>query len=81
MAILIRLLVVAAAVYLLYRLARYVLNSGKPDFKCATCRHCQQLYADGVICRYGDKKTFKNPIHIENCTDFEHDPRIPLPRA
>ena len=72
---LIRLLVFGALIYVAYRLF-VSLFPRRPRFKCATCRHCARLDADGVMCRFGDKETFKNPIHIENCIDFVDDPRI-----
>ena len=73
MALLFRLLVVAALVWLALRLFR----RPRPRYKCATCRHCGELFPDGVLCRDGSRETFKNPIHIEMCPDFEDDPRIP----
>ncbi len=46
-------------------------------FKCATCRNCGRIDPDGVMCRFGNKETFKNLTHIKYCMDFEDDSRIP----
>ena len=43
----------------------------RPQIKCATCRHCGQLFDDGSICVYGTRETFKNMVHIKNCVDYE----------
>ena len=73
--LLIRLLIFAAVATLICWLISKMI-SRKPRFKCATCRHCARMDHDGVICRFGQKETFKNPTHITNCPDFEDDPRI-----
>jgi hypothetical protein len=77
--LLIRLILFAALVYSLYRLV-VLLFPRRPEFKCATCRHCGHMDNDGVICRYLNRETFKTPVHIQNCMDYEDDPRIPGPR-
>jgi hypothetical protein len=45
--------------------------SRRQRHKCEDCVHAVRISADGVICRYGAKTTFKNRVHIENCHDFE----------
>ena len=75
MAVLIRLLVVVIVVAFVVRLIRGPRRR-LSEFKCATCRHCGRLDADGVICRYGKKQVFKGPVHIENCIDHERHPSL-----
>ena len=69
--LLLRLAVIALVVLLLYWLLSGRSFSSKSQFKCSSCRHCGRLDSDGVICRYGSKQTFKKPVHIQNCTDYE----------
>jgi hypothetical protein len=71
MQLLLRLAVIALAVLVLYWILAGRSSSSKSKFKCSTCRHCGRLDSDGVICRFGRKQTFKNPVHIQNCTDYE----------
>jgi len=78
-----RLLAFLALVVILYRLLTGLLGGGSrfslprlgrgggSGFKCRDCRHCGKLFVDGVLCRYGDRETFKNPTHISNCMDYE----------
>lgn len=68
-ALLIRILIVAGIGYLIYLILR-PSRAPRSEFKCESCQHCGRLYDDGVICRFEDKETFKNPIHIENCPDY-----------
>ena len=74
--LLIRAFIFVAVLYLVYKLA-YLLFAPKPRYKCATCRHCGKMDRDGVMCRFGDRQVFKTPVHVENCMDYEDDPRIP----
>lgn len=74
----IKILLVAIAVSVAYRLIRGGLNNvlgsrgpGKSKFKCATCKNCKTLFDDGVLCVYGSRETFKNETHIANCQDHE----------
>ncbi len=64
-----RLLVIAAVVYLGYRIVSR-LGGGSSESRCVSCRHCGRLDEDGVICQYGSKQTFKTPVHIANCMDY-----------
>ena len=70
-----RVLILASLVYLGYRAYQqfWVPGAGQAgsDFKCATCRHCARLDEDGVMCRFGNRQTFKHPLHIANCIDYE----------
>lgn len=72
-ALLLRLLIVAIGVGVVLAIIRSLFGARRPDYKCATCRHCGRLDHDGVICRFGHREVFKNPAHIEMCTD--HQPR------
>ena len=68
----IQLIVLGAAIFFV---VRYLLGrqaaGAKTRFKCATCIHCRRLDEDGSICGYGDRETYKNPVHIANCMDYE----------
>ena len=69
---LIQILVIAAAVYVGYRLLRGLFAGGGAgsQLPCATCANCKALYDDGVICMFGAKETFKKEMHIANCGDY-----------
>ena len=67
-----RIVLVVAIVFVVYRfLAGRGSGRSRSGFKCATCRHCKALFDDGALCRYGDRETYKNPVHISNCTDYQ----------
>ena len=68
MVIVFRLLIPLVVIFLLYRFLKGFF--GEPRFRCASCRHCGSLDSDGVICRFGRRETFKNPVHIQNCMDY-----------
>lgn len=73
---LIRVLLLAAALWIVWRIVR---SSASPRagsrFPCASCRHCRGLFDDGALCGFGSKETFKNETHIANCMDWEQRPR------
>ncbi len=66
-------LIVGALIFGAYRLlgGGGSRGGGRRRLKCATCRHCKKLFDDGAICRFGDKETFKNEVHVANCPDYE----------
>lgn len=67
---LIRVGAVALLGWVLYRL--FLSGGGATtNAKCAGCIHRGRLDEDGVLCRFGQRETFKNSVHIANCTDFE----------
>ena len=68
-----RVLILVGLIYLGYRLYQSASGGGGGDsqFKCATCKHCARLDDDGVICRYGNRQTFKTPVHISNYMDYQ----------
>ncbi len=70
MTFLIRVVVFAAVGFVIWKIIQ-IIRSPSRSFKCATCRHCKTLHHDGSICMYANKETFKNPVHIENCTDYQ----------
>jgi len=74
----IQLLVLAIAVFAIYRVVRGALRGAlggggfrRSSFKCATCKNCKTLFNDGVLCAFGNRETFKNETHIANCHDHE----------
>lgn len=69
--VLVRLLLVAGFLWLIYRLVFGSRRAWLRDIKCSTCRHAGLLDEDGVLCRYGARETFKNTVHIGNCLDFQ----------
>lgn len=70
MALLFRLLLLAAVGYCIFRWLRGRVSRPGRGFPCATCRNCRNLFDDGVICSFGSKETFKNETHIANCRDW-----------
>lgn len=70
---LVRLLVLAAIVAAVVWVLRKLVVRPGSDLRCASCRHCRKLFEDGSLCGYGQRETFKNIVHIENCPD--HQPR------
>ena len=38
--------------------------------KCATCRFCEAIDDDGVMCRYGDTVTLKTLANVRMCQDY-----------
>ena len=42
----------------------------KYELKCVTCRHCELVDRDGVMCRYGDSVTLKTLAHVHMCMDY-----------
>lgn len=75
-----RILVVLVVLFILYRVILFVLGRsdspltvGSTPEKCRTCEHAARLFHDGVICRYGEKETFKNLVHIDNCPDYRRE--------
>lgn len=66
----VRFIIFAVIAIVVWRIVRVILSPAR-SFKCKTCRHCKRVDQDGSICMYGSKETFKNPVHIENCTDYQ----------
>lgn len=75
--IVVRILVLAALVYFIYRVVVHFgivgggIGRSSAGFQCGACRHCGQVFDDGVMCRFAGKETFKNEVHIANCHTFE----------
>ena len=38
--------------------------------KCETCRYCDLIDRDGVMCRYGETTTLKTIAHVNMCMDY-----------
>lgn len=68
MAILIRLVLIPALLAVgIWWLIRAM---AQPKSKCGSCRFCRKEFDDGTLCGFGEKETFKNPVHVQNCTDY-----------
>jgi hypothetical protein len=78
MLIVLRLLIFAVLVLVLWKIVALVINHRKQkpagELKCVTCRHCDLIDRDGVMCRYGDSVTLKTIAHVHMCMDYEPDP-------
>jgi len=75
MVIILRLLLFAILALVLYKVGVLVLRYvRRPNgrLKCETCRHCEMIDTDGVMCRYMDTVTLKTIANVHNCLD--HDP-------
>ena len=40
-------------------------------FRCHDCVHLLASFDDGVSCGQGGRQVFKNPVHINNCMEYE----------
>ncbi len=79
MLLLIRLLMFAVLALVLWKVVVLVLRFAKKpkyELKCATCRHCDLIDQDGVMCRYGDSVTLKTLANVNMCMDYEGDPKL-----
>lgn len=49
---------------------------GRPsgNLKCESCRWCDLIDGDGVMCRYGEVVTLKTRAHVNMCTDYDPAP-------
>ncbi|MCA8974875.1 MAG: hypothetical protein KDC98_09135 [Planctomycetes bacterium] len=68
---LLQIMVLAGIVYGLYVVFRRASRGGGGRWPCATCRNCGRIFADGVLCRFQGRETFKNETHIGNCVDYQ----------
>ena len=79
MLILLRLLMFGVLALVLWKVAvlflRYA-NRPKYELKCKTCRHCELVDKDGVMCWYGDSVTLKTLANVNMCMDYEGDPHL-----
>jgi len=78
MLLILRLLMFAVLALVLWKVVVLVLRFAKKpkdDLKCTTCRHCEIIDQDGVMCRFGDSVTLKTLAHVNMCQDFEIDAR------
>ena len=66
-----RLVIFALAVVGLAAILRNLFGGNRrpADLKCADCIHCRKLFRDGVLCGFRELEVFKNPAHIEMCSD------------
>jgi len=77
MLILLRLVLFAILALVLYKAGVLVLRYLKrPNrrLKCETCRHCEMIDPDGVMCRYMDTVTLKTIANVHNCLDYDAGP-------
>lgn len=77
MALLLRLLPLVLLIALIVWGIRQM--TGSKQAKCSTCRHCRQAFDDGTLCTFGNRETFKNTVHVQNCVD--HQPRLRRSRS
>ena len=54
---------------------RQYLDRPGRRLKCETCRYCDMIDEDGVMCRYRDTVTLKTLAHVHMCQDYEEDRR------
>ncbi len=78
MLILLRLVLFAILALVLWKVGvlflRYA-NKPKYELKCETCRHCEMVDRDGVMCRYGESVTLKTLANVNMCMDYEGGPQ------
>jgi hypothetical protein len=77
MLIILRLLLLTILALVLWKVAvllmRFV-NKPKYELKCETCRHCEMIDRDGVMCRYENTVTLKTLANVNMCMDYDADP-------
>jgi hypothetical protein len=74
MILLLRLLMFGILALVVWKVVVLVLRYAKKpknDLKCATCRHCEIIDQDGVMCRYGDAVTLKTLANVNMCMDYD----------
>lgn len=73
MLLVLRLLLFAILAIVVWKVAvlvfRYV-KKPKYEVKCRTCRYCEMVDQDGVMCRYGDTVTLKTYANVNMCMDY-----------
>ena len=74
MLIVLRLLLFAILALVIWKVIElyptYARKPKKYELKCVTCRHCELVDRDGVMCRYGDSVTLKTLAHVHMCMDY-----------
>jgi hypothetical protein len=73
MLLVLRLLMFAILALVLWKVAVLVLryvNKPRYELKCETCRHCEMIDRDGVMCRWGDTVTLKTYANVNMCMDY-----------
>ncbi len=77
MLIALRLLMFGILALVLWKAAVLVLryvNKPKYELKCASCRYCEMIDRDGVMCRYENTLTLKTIANVNMCMDYKGDP-------
>ena len=77
MIIVMRLLMFAILALVVWKVVELVLRYvKKPKYalKCETCRYCEMIDKDGVMCRFGDTVTLKTYANVNMCMDYRGDP-------
>ena len=78
MLIILRLMMFGILALVLWKVAVLVLrhvNKPKYELMCQTCRHCEMIDRDGVMCRYGETVTLKTLANVNMCQDYDIDAR------
>lgn len=79
MLIVLRVLLFAILALVLWKVVElYLRFARKPknELKCKTCRHCELIDRDGVMCRYGDSVTLKTIAHVHMCQDYAPEVKV-----
>jgi len=74
MLIVLRLLLFAILAIVVWKVVVLVLRyvkKPKYEVKCRTCRYCELIDQDGVMCRYGDTVTLKTYANVNMCMDYQ----------
>ena len=76
MLVVLRLLMFGVLAVALWKVAVVILQYlNRPGYllKCETCRYCEMIDQDGVMCRYRNTVTLKTIANVHNCMDYERD--------
>jgi hypothetical protein len=74
MLLVLRLLMFAILAIVVWKVVVLVLRFAKKprsELKCATCRYCELIDQDGVMCRYGGTVTLKTLANVNMCMDYD----------
>ncbi len=74
MLVLLRLLLFGILALVLWKVVVLVLRfAQKPrsGLKCESCRYCEMIDRDGVMCRYGKTVTLKTIANVHMCMDYD----------
>lgn len=77
MQLVLQILLIGVLALVLWKAAVLVIrwrSRPRSGLKCESCRYCDLIDGDGVMCRYGETVTLKTRAHVNMCTDYSPAP-------